>query len=45
MARQQYDSVLKRATDMTELIKQAIVLLQIAKIASMPVEPDQAQDV
>jgi hypothetical protein len=44
MARQQYDSVLKRATDMTESIKQAIVLLQIAKNASMPVEPGPVKE-
>ena len=43
-ARRQYASVLIRANEMVESIKQAIVLLQIAKNAAAPDEPGAVKE-
>ncbi len=44
MAKQQYEGVLRRANEMAESIKQAIVLLQIAKNATAPEEPGAVKE-
>ena len=42
--KKQYETVLKRVTEMAESIKQAIVLLQIAKNATVPDEPGAVKE-
>lgn len=43
-ARRQYESIVKRAKEMAESIKHAIVVLQIAKNATLPQEVNAIKD-